>query len=118
MLDGMTIADALGRRVPFDGGDGDGVVSVVRQLTLELLAADVRSGLYGLVSQDYTTEDSTALPPGLLAAMGEQGTQASHLLPELPRGLLEAIGDIGEDDLGVLVASEEIVGGSSLIRGA
>ena len=30
VLDGMTIADAIGRRVPFDGGDGDGVVSVVK----------------------------------------------------------------------------------------
>ena len=73
VLDGMTIADAIGRRVPFDGGDGDGVVSVVQPLTLELLAADVRSGLYGLVSQDCATVDSTALPPGLLVAMGEQG---------------------------------------------
>ena len=41
VLDGMTIADALGRRVPFDGGDGDGVVSVVRPLTLELLAVQM-----------------------------------------------------------------------------
>jgi hypothetical protein len=44
----MTIADALGRKVPFDGGEGDGVVAVVQPLTLEHLSADVRSGLYGL----------------------------------------------------------------------
>ena len=62
VLDGMTAADALERKVPFDGGDGNGEVTLVMLLTPVLLAADVRSGLYRLVGNQLTTQQPTASP--------------------------------------------------------
>jgi hypothetical protein len=54
ILDGMTVADALERKLPFDGGDGE--VTLTMLLTPALLAADVRSGLYRLVGNQPTTQ--------------------------------------------------------------
>jgi hypothetical protein len=36
-IDGMTVADALERKLPFDGGEGDGVVTLITPLTPMLL---------------------------------------------------------------------------------
>jgi hypothetical protein len=77
ILDGMKVADALERKLPFDGGDGDDEVALTMRLTPVLLAADVRSGLYRLVGNQPATQQPTTSP----------------LPPELPGGLLEAIGE-------------------------
>jgi hypothetical protein len=79
ILDGMTVADALERKLPFGGGDGEATLTML--LTPALLAADVRSGLYRLVGNQPTTQQPTTSP----------------LPPELPRGLLEAIGEYAAD---------------------
>jgi hypothetical protein len=83
VLDGMTVADALGRKVPFVGralsadGKSDACTAVL-PLTPALLAADIRSGLYTLVAADTVeiranATNSAELAERFLAAIDAAG---------------------------------------------
>jgi hypothetical protein len=78
VIDGMTVEDALGLKLPFDGG-GEGEDSVVLEhLTAEQMEENVRSGLYRLVDDQPTTQQSSAtLPHKPHLAMGDRLTMFS-----------------------------------------